>query len=237
VDNTAPEISISSPVAGSTVTATVNVIAVATDTVVISKVEFYIDGISTFTDTTSPYIWSWDTTRSTEGLHIIKVIAYDDIFQTISTRTVWVDNWQIMADTDLVKVCTSSDTYLVWPRDKTSTGCFKNGKIKWSTAVPSGQPVWDSVNKWYDYPSGDYPAFEWAENLTWKGKDDWRLPTKEELADLYDYGLSDITYTLGFYWSSTMASDDEADGVFFTTGAGDDRPKTDTYYIRAVRDE
>ncbi len=56
-----------------TIEATVN------STIEIAKVEFYIDGVLRFTDTTEPYSLLWSDFSF--GSHAIKVIAYDDIEQ------------------------------------------------------------------------------------------------------------------------------------------------------------
>jgi len=50
----------------------------------ISRVEFYIDGVSTANDTSIPYSWTWPT--KTFFTHTITVIAYntDDMFETAS---------------------------------------------------------------------------------------------------------------------------------------------------------
>jgi len=86
--------------------------------------------------------------------------------------------WSIIDD-DLVIVGTGGGNYLMWPRDKDSAGCKYGGNLDWS------------------------PAMSWAGNLVYKGYDDWRLPTKNELEQLYNYGRTYITTTGGWYWSST----------------------------------
>jgi hypothetical protein len=84
----APSASIIAPVEGSTVTMTVNVVVAAYDDKGISKVEFYVDDALKFVSATSTApssyacSWSWDTTQYIEGLHTVKVIAYDSIGQT-----------------------------------------------------------------------------------------------------------------------------------------------------------
>ncbi|HSX04546.1 MAG TPA: Ig-like domain-containing protein [Rhabdochlamydiaceae bacterium] len=76
-DKTPPTVAITSPTSGSTVANTVQVIANATDNIGISKVEFYVDSVLKFTDTSSPYMFSLDTTGLTNGNHNVAAIAYD----------------------------------------------------------------------------------------------------------------------------------------------------------------
>ncbi|MEM2715658.1 MAG: Ig-like domain-containing protein, partial [Candidatus Thermoplasmatota archaeon] len=45
----------------------------------IAKVEFYIDGLLKFIDTTEPYSWTWN--EFVIGMHEIKVVAYDSVGQ------------------------------------------------------------------------------------------------------------------------------------------------------------
>ncbi|MDI6781163.1 MAG: CARDB domain-containing protein [bacterium] len=77
VDTTSPTVEISSPANNLTVSGVVNVSAAASDNVVITKVEFYIDGILKYTGITAPYSYSWDTAANGDGSHTIKIIAYD----------------------------------------------------------------------------------------------------------------------------------------------------------------
>ena len=88
-----PQVTITNPADGATVSGTVNITANATDDIGVAKVWFYIDGIGTYTDTVAPYAWSWDTTGYTNGPHSIKVRAYDTSNQyNDSDITVTVNN-------------------------------------------------------------------------------------------------------------------------------------------------
>ena len=255
VDNP-PSVSITNPSNNSTVLGTVNVTASASDDNGISKVEFYIDGSLKYTDNSSPYNYSWDTTAESEGFHTVKVIAYDTANQTASAQhTVKVDNlpiqegeWEIVDD-DLVRVGTGGGHYLEWPRDRYSEGCYNNGTKQWKTSETAGQPTWDDVNKCYNYPVGessnDYPAFKWAENLVYKGYDDWRLPAEFELIQLSDYGKAYITYGgpdnvygegYSTYWASEEANEVEALRWKFTAGWSAST-KTLNWSVRAVRSD
>jgi endonuclease/exonuclease/phosphatase family metal-dependent hydrolase len=76
-DTTPPTVSIISPADGETVAGTVLVTAVADDDVGVTKVEFYLNGSLTATDTTAPFEWSWDTTTSANGSHSLEARAWD----------------------------------------------------------------------------------------------------------------------------------------------------------------
>ena len=127
----------------------------------------------------------------------------------------------------------------MWPRLQTCAATNNNGTKQWKTANTSGQPVWVSTKTAYDYPSGetadDYPAFKWAEELEYEGYTDWRLPTKDELKELYDYGRAHISYTAYYYWSSTEYSANGAYVAYFVNGNVDGGYKTYDFYVRAVR--
>jgi hypothetical protein len=48
----------------------------------ISFVEFYVDDQSQLNDTSAPFSWSFNTINYTEGLHTIKVVAYNSLNET-----------------------------------------------------------------------------------------------------------------------------------------------------------
>jgi|GEM_PF-2265309 len=87
-----PVVFISSPAAGSTISGKVDIIVMAYDDKGIAKVEFLVDGevkfVATFTSTPPYYVWSWDTTQYTNGLHVIKIVVYDTINQTASAHNI-----------------------------------------------------------------------------------------------------------------------------------------------------
>jgi hypothetical protein len=76
-DTAAPSIQITAPADGSTVGATVNVDATASDDLAVTKVEFSLDGAAKSQDPAAPYRWIWDSTGVADGSHTLKADAYD----------------------------------------------------------------------------------------------------------------------------------------------------------------
>jgi hypothetical protein len=76
-DTTAPTVSISSPVGGATMSGTVSITASAADNSGVASVELYVDGALKSRSTSSPYIFSLDTTLLANGSHALLAKAYD----------------------------------------------------------------------------------------------------------------------------------------------------------------
>jgi Bacterial Ig domain len=76
-DTQLPVTSITAPLNGATVSATVNVTANATDNVGVTRVEFWLDGVLQSTDNAAPYAWSWNTSGSANGVHTLQSKAFD----------------------------------------------------------------------------------------------------------------------------------------------------------------
>jgi hypothetical protein len=77
-DTTAPSVSVSSPVAGSTVGGIVTVTASASDNVGVAGVQFKLDGVDLGAeDTTAPYTYYWDATTAASGAHVLTAVARD----------------------------------------------------------------------------------------------------------------------------------------------------------------
>jgi peptidoglycan/xylan/chitin deacetylase (PgdA/CDA1 family) len=73
---TAPTVSMSSPLGGSSVSSTVSVSASASDAKSITSVQFKLDGANLGSPiTTSPYSTSWDTTKVANGSHTLSAVA------------------------------------------------------------------------------------------------------------------------------------------------------------------
>ncbi|MCA9324742.1 hypothetical protein KDA23_01585 [Candidatus Saccharibacteria bacterium] len=93
-DTTAPNVSISSPSAGSKLYLTQTVTIAATDNVGVTKVELFVDGVLKGTDTSSPYAIALNSSQLANGNHSLVAKAYDAAGNvgTSSTVTVSVTN-------------------------------------------------------------------------------------------------------------------------------------------------
>ena len=74
---TPPVASISYPANNATVSGAVSVTASASDNVGVTKVEFYLNGVLQSTDTTAPYLFSWNTAALAAGSYTLSAKAYD----------------------------------------------------------------------------------------------------------------------------------------------------------------
>jgi thermitase len=93
VDSTPPSISISSPSGGAIVSGGITVSVSATDNVGVASVSLTIDGVARGTDSSSPYAFQWDTTTTTNGLHVLTATASDAAGNATSySATVTVSN-------------------------------------------------------------------------------------------------------------------------------------------------
>jgi len=69
---------LTSPVAYTVVSGTIELAATATDDIGVERVEFYVDGGTLIgTDTTPPYVVAWDATTVPDGYHLVRSRAYD----------------------------------------------------------------------------------------------------------------------------------------------------------------
>lgn len=91
-DITAPTVAIISPLNNAIFSGSVAAVQVsATDSVGVSKVEFYVNSILKATDTASPYTFTWNTATLTNGSYTLTAQAYDaagNVGQSSSTVTV-----------------------------------------------------------------------------------------------------------------------------------------------------
>lgn len=85
-DQTPPIANVASPATGATVSGTVDVSVTASDDVGVARVELYLDGELLATDTSAPYVLTWDTTRFANGSHALMAKAYD------AANNIGVDN-------------------------------------------------------------------------------------------------------------------------------------------------
>ncbi|MCX7956979.1 MAG: glycosyl hydrolase family 8 [Endomicrobia bacterium] len=78
---------------GTTVQGVSEITVIAQDDTLITKVEFYINSVLTYTKTSEPFIYSWNTTGYKDGQYQLKIKVYDsDNLFTEHTLTIFVDN-------------------------------------------------------------------------------------------------------------------------------------------------
>jgi len=78
-----------SPSSGSVVEGSTNVVVNATSADGVNRIEFYVDNSLKFTDYSSPYSWTFNTTEVSDGGHEIKVVGYSNSGSS-ATATTWV---------------------------------------------------------------------------------------------------------------------------------------------------
>ena len=78
-NNVAPTARITSPAANTSISGSVTVTATATDDKAVRSVQFFVDGVSIGTDSSSIGGWSvaWNTTKATSGRHTLTATAKD----------------------------------------------------------------------------------------------------------------------------------------------------------------
>jgi len=96
IDNTPPAVSIESPADRATVSLRLVIAVGASDFSGVSKVDFYINNVLSFTKLETPYRWEWDTTQYDNGEYTIRVVAFDMVGLTSSRQiTVTVQNVKV----------------------------------------------------------------------------------------------------------------------------------------------
>ena len=76
-ESSPPSVTLSSPANNSTVSGKVSVVASASDNVGVARVEYYVNGVLKATDTSSPYVYLWDTTALATGNYTLLAKAFD----------------------------------------------------------------------------------------------------------------------------------------------------------------
>lgn len=148
--------------------------------------------------------------------------------QTISYRTGDDGDYQKGALRDYTDnsdgTVTDNFTGLMWAKDGTGPGCANSDSMTWEAAI------------------------DWAEDLSFAGFSDWRLPNCVELVSLYAESNSSVTYidrtyfpnTLGWWWSSTSCTTSGEEGVRYRYHDNGVRchtgNETRNYRARVVRD-
>lgn len=89
VDTQLPQLMITNPLEGKTISKPITVSATASDASGIDRVEFYLDNEYKGKASSSPYTYNWNTEQTADGQHVWRVLAYDGAGRsTEHTRTV-----------------------------------------------------------------------------------------------------------------------------------------------------
>ncbi|MBX4187888.1 MAG: hypothetical protein KW793_02005 [Candidatus Doudnabacteria bacterium] len=89
VDVNVPTVSITNPIASSTVTGTINISANASDNQGVAGVQFRVDGVNVGSeDTSSPYSVSWNSTSAANGNHVFTAVARDLVDLTATSQAI-----------------------------------------------------------------------------------------------------------------------------------------------------
>ena len=107
VDTTLPNVSMTYPANGATVSGSLTMQASASDNVGVESVAFAVDGVTKCTDTAAAYSCSWDSATAANGSHTLRATARDAAGNTQShSVSVTVDN--PVPDTTLPSVSLTS---------------------------------------------------------------------------------------------------------------------------------
>ncbi|MFA6493850.1 MAG: Ig-like domain-containing protein [Candidatus Paceibacterota bacterium] len=113
-DTTVPNISLTAPIEGATVSGSTTLSALATDNVGVAGVKFYLSSGSLIgtEDTTQPFSVIWNSSSVSNGEHTILAVARDAAgnVATSSERTITVNNATSTADTIAPTIAITSPT-------------------------------------------------------------------------------------------------------------------------------
>jgi hypothetical protein len=85
-----PSVTLTSPAAGATVSASVPMTATAADNVGVTRVDFLVNGTVTASDATAPYAVSWDSSGVADGSATIAAVAADAAGNTATSAPVTI---------------------------------------------------------------------------------------------------------------------------------------------------
>lgn len=113
-DSTPPNVSISSPANGATVSGIVNVVSSASDNVGVVRVEIYLDDVKIATINTAPYEYAWETRSYANGSHSLKAKAFDANQSAESGVTVTINNTESDSEKPVVSVSDPASSPVSW---------------------------------------------------------------------------------------------------------------------------
>jgi hypothetical protein len=133
-DTSPPTIAVTTPLAGTTVTSTVNVSGSATDNVGVAGVQFKLDGVNLGAEVTAPpYTMAWNTTATADGIHVLSAVARDAAGNVATSAGVSVSVANASAPPQISKVSlsvTSSGATIGWTTNKPSDTQVEYGLTK-----------------------------------------------------------------------------------------------------------
>jgi hypothetical protein len=137
-DTTPPTVSITAPIAGSTLSGTVAVSVNASDNIGVTSVQFLLDGADLGSEvTTAPYSVGWDTSTAKAGVHILSAIAKDAAGNSATATTVsittFLDNLPPAITAVAADITGSSTATVSW-----DTSQQANSQVTYGTTVSYG---------------------------------------------------------------------------------------------------
>ena len=111
LDAQPPQVALTAPANGATVSGSVTLAANASDNVAVARVEFLVDGAVVASDTSSPYAASWNSAAAANGTHELRARATDTAGNTATSAPVAVPVSGGIVDT------TPPTVSLVFPAD------------------------------------------------------------------------------------------------------------------------
>jgi putative lipoic acid-binding regulatory protein len=170
-DTTPPAVSITTPAAGATVSATIAVTATASDNVGVVGVQFQVDGANSGAeDTAAPYALFLDTTALANGSHSLTAVARDAAGNrtTSAAAAIIVANTVSSGATGPLRVLASNPRYFT---DGSGKAIYLTGSHTWANLVDQGTTDPPSV---FDYTA--YLNFLVAHNHNFFRLWTWTLP-------------------------------------------------------------
>ncbi len=170
-DTIAPTVSITAPGNSSTVGGTVAITASASDSVGVSKVEFYSNGTLLFAGNVAPYTYSWNTKTLANGSYILTAKAYDNagnIGQSSNTSvTVFNDSTAPTVTLFTIPATASSTTVAVTAFTATDNAAVTGYLVSESATAPAASAAgWtaSAPTSFTFSAAGSKTAYAWAKD-------------------------------------------------------------------------
>jgi chitodextrinase len=261
-DTAPPAVTLTAPAEGSSVSGSVSLTASASDSVGVTKVEFYDNTSLIATDTSAPYSATWDSSKVPNGSHLVTARAYDAAGNLSSdAHTVTTRNGDTQAPSAPSGLTASSPSYstvaLSWKASTDNTAVTGYNIIRDGVpvakvgAVTSYTDTSLSANTAYSY---SVQAFDAAGNVstasakistTTKNVADSTPPTaatnlgatavsQSQINLTWAAGTDNIGIVSYTVYRSTGSADPQAIGTSTTTSFGDPGLAASTTYAYYV---